>query len=146
MIVFLVAPFLFFSNLEIFSDPNLVTGAKITFDLYIVDTSTNENFHSQIFVANNPLSIKLLTEEQFKNYTYDDFAETKFFDYDQVQHVTLKNASEEIWTISRDYKQQLGTLINRAATGDSNIKVSLELNYAFIRPVIIVLFNLYLGT
>lgn len=46
ILVFLIGPFLMFSNLSMFSEYNMVTDAVVTFDMKLTDLSTNQVFQS----------------------------------------------------------------------------------------------------
>lgn len=59
-----------------------------------------------------------MNESEFTDNLYDTIPETKFFEYDQVQIMRMKNSSETEWTLSNDYKNKYNMLVHRAATGD----------------------------
>lgn len=61
IMLFLIGPLLMFSNLAMFSDYNLVTGATVAFNLKLADISTNENYQSQIYISQNALSLESMT-------------------------------------------------------------------------------------
>lgn len=79
----------------------------------------------------------VFTEEQFSYEGFDVLPETKFFTYDQVQQVKVKNGSESTWQISSDYKAQFKEMIHKASnqTDPSNITILMTLETEFNRPV-----------
>ena len=48
------------------------------------------------------------------DFHYDDLPETKFFTYEQVQIIKIKNGSESTWQISNAYKEDFSDLLTEA--------------------------------
>jgi hypothetical protein len=132
---FLVGPFFIFSNLKSIAEYNLVTDATLEFTLDIKDFSVDEKYEFPLFTVSNPLSMDALTDKTFRNRSFDDWPETKFFDYDQVQIVKMKNGSETEWALSKDSRALLQDLLERAAQGDTDVSIYAQLTYSFERPV-----------
>jgi hypothetical protein len=103
MLFMLIGPFLMFSNLSFIASYNLVTDAAMDFSIKIENFNNSEVYHFPIFSATKPLTVRAINETEFYLNKFDLTPETKFFEYDQVQIVKTKNASETEWTLSNDY-------------------------------------------
>lgn len=88
-----------------------------------------------LYKATQAISIETIPEEAFYERGYDLNPETKFFVYDQIQTIKIKNASETEWQLSGDYRRTYQALVSQAAMNDSSINITFEFDFAFERPV-----------
>lgn len=101
-----------FSNLSYIADTNLVTDATLDFSINIQNTERYETYEFPIFSTDNPLSMIQMKASEFESRGYNKLPETKFFDYDQVQNIVMKNSSDTEWTVSGDYRRSFKDLLN----------------------------------
>lgn len=101
-----------FSNLSYIADTNLVTDASLDLTINIMNTEKYETYEFPLFETDNPLSMVVMKDSEFVRNGYNKIPETKFFESDQVQKITMKNSSDTEWAVSGDYRAAFKELLS----------------------------------
>ena len=92
-----------------------------------------------LFSKSNAISVEsYYSEEQYKETIYHEETVTMFYDYSQVQNVTIGENSQTQWDVSNGMKDLLVDWIEDALNGDPDITVDFEMHFVFERNVMFV--------